>query len=114
MIVHKFFATMLCTLVAISTYAQALTEQKKVYTRADTLRGALRPERTCYDVTFYELNLTIDSQQRSISGSNKIVFKTLTAFQHMQIDLYENMQISAIQSAGRDLHFKREFNAVFV
>lgn len=30
------------------------------FTRADTLRGMLRPERTCYDVTFYDLHLRID------------------------------------------------------
>jgi hypothetical protein len=27
------------------------------FTQADTLRGALRPERTSFDVTYYELHL---------------------------------------------------------
>ncbi len=95
------------------SYAQ-LTEQKKSYTRADTLRGALRAERTCYDVTFYDLNVKIDTGERSITGSNKIVFKTLEDFQTLQIDLFENMKIISIASAGKELKYRREFNAVFV
>jgi len=94
--------------------AQSLLEQQDKYTMADTLRGSLRPERTCYDVTFYELNVRLDTEQQSLSGSNKIVFKVLHDFKTLQIDLYANMNIDSIISGGQKLNFKREFNAVFV
>lgn len=94
--------------------AQSLTDQKKTYTRADTLRGSLRPERTCYDVTYYELNIRVDTGARSIHGSNKMVFRVLDDFRVLQIDLFENLTLSRIVQAGKDLKFRREFNAVFV
>jgi aminopeptidase N len=94
--------------------AQSLIEQKKAYTMADTLRGSLRPERTCYDVTFYELNVKVDTATESITGSNKIFFKAMRDFSTMQIDLYSNMKIINITFEGRELRYRRVFNAVFV
>lgn len=94
--------------------AQSLLEQQDKYTRADTLRGSLRPERTCFDVTFYELNIKIDTGKQSIAGSNKIVFKTIEDFNTLQLDLYANMNIDSIISSGQKLKYRREFNAVFV
>ena len=94
--------------------AQSLVEQKKEYTRADTLRGSLRPERTCYDVTFYDLYVKIDTAEKSITGRNKIVFKATEAFNTLQLDLFDSMKIISIESYGRELRYRREFNAVFV
>ncbi|MES2622167.1 MAG: M1 family metallopeptidase [Bacteroidota bacterium] len=91
-----------------------LTDQSKTYTRADTLRGALRPERTCYDVTFYKLYVRLDTAQKSIVGNNKILFQVLEDFQTLQLDLFENMKIISITSSGKELKYRREFNAVFV
>lgn len=99
---------------ATSVYAQSLLNQKKTYTRADTLRGSLRPERTCYDVNYYDLNIKIDTARKSITGSNKIRFTALQDFNTLQIDLFENMNILAITCEGRSLNYKREANAVFV
>ena len=43
-------------------------------TRKDSLRGNLTPLRTCYDVTFYDLNIAIDEQDKLFpsygSGAN--------------------------------------------
>jgi hypothetical protein len=44
------------------------------YTRADTLRGALRPERTCFDVYFYDLRVKIIPITKRIEGGNTIYF----------------------------------------
>ena len=41
-------------------------------TRAEFLKGGLGPERTCYDVTAYHLDVRIDPAAKTISGSNKI------------------------------------------
>ena len=94
--------------------AQLLTTQKKAYTHADTLRGSLRPERTCYDVTFYELRIKVDTAAKSISGSNKIVFNVLEDFSTLQLDLFENMKVVSILSAGKELKYRRDGNAIFV
>jgi aminopeptidase N len=84
------------------------------YTRADTLRGALRPERTCFDVYYYDLKVRIIPKGKKISGSNDIYFIVLDSCRHIQIDLYENYTISSIRWNNQELDFMREFNAVFI
>ncbi|MBW8685985.1 carboxypeptidase-like regulatory domain-containing protein [Chitinophaga rhizophila] len=84
------------------------------FTRADTLRGQLSPLRSCYDVKFYYLDVTIDTSQRRLSGSNLIRYKVLEPFDRMQIDLYANMRIERILYNGKPLSYTREYDAVYV
>jgi aminopeptidase N len=91
-----------------------LLSQKKVFTRMDSLRGSLRPERTCFDVTFYNLSVDFDTIEKSISGRNAIYFKVTAASDKMQIDLAENLSIDKISYHNKPLNYTREFNAVFV
>lgn len=112
---RKTFALALILFTVFNTvYAQGLTTQKERYTRADTLRGSLRPERTCFDVTFYDLNIKLDTAERSITGSNRIVFNTIQDFNILQLDLFENMKVISITMGGKELKYLREANAVFV
>ena len=39
------------------------------FSRKDSLRGELTPLRTCYYVTFYNLDVTIDEKERFIERS---------------------------------------------
>lgn len=111
---RKNISFLLFVLLSVQLFAQSLVEQKKEYTRADTLRGSLRPERTCFDVTFYHLDVKIDTGNHSISGSNYIAFKAMADFKTLQLDLYDSMKISSITSHGARLNYRREFNAIFV
>jgi aminopeptidase N/cyclophilin family peptidyl-prolyl cis-trans isomerase len=84
-------------------------------TRAEILKGALTPERTCYDVTSYHLDLRIDPATKSIGGFNKITFRTMNDFTKMQVDLWSNLPISKIVFDDQaEATFTRELNAVFV
>jgi aminopeptidase N len=98
------------------------------FTRKDSLRGELTPFRTCYDVTYYNLNVTIDEKEKTIERSfNDIHFTSTSDFETIQIDLVKNMEILLIlfpdkklDSACYDveydyeLEFTREHDAVFV
>ena len=84
------------------------------FTRADTLRGKLTGLRTCYDVLFYDLNVTVNPAAKSIHGSNTIRFKAMHTFDRMQVDLFANMNIQKIRFQDTTLSFTREFNAVFI
>jgi len=97
-----------------SCEAQPVNSEKKIYTRADTLRGALRAERTCYDVIFYDLNVKVIPEKKAIEGSNKIIYKVKNDFKTLQIDLFRNMEIERIVSGSTSLKFRREYDAVFV
>lgn len=85
------------------------------YTRKDSLRGNLTSIRSCYDVTFYDLNVAIDEKEKSIERSyNCIYFKALSDFNMFQIDLAANMEIMLVEFEGNELDFSREFDAVYI
>ena len=85
------------------------------FIRADTLRGMLTPLRTCYDLSYYHLDIKVDTLTKSIQGSNKIQFKVVDDFDRMQVDLFENMPIEkVVDEDNRSLPFEREFGAVFI
>ena len=66
--------------------------QAQEFTRKDSLRGNLTPIRNCYDVTFYDLKVMIDEQEKSIEGSYNIIhFTAVENFEWFQIDLAANM-----------------------
>lgn len=87
---------------------------QETFTRKDTLRGSLRPERTCFDVLRYDLNITINPKEKSIIGYNEITFKVIEKSQKIQLDLFENLQIDSITCNKKTLTYNREFNAVFI
>lgn len=84
------------------------------FTRADTLQGKLTPLRTCYDVSFYHVDVKVDIDNKFISGNNKIRFQVVTPFQEMQVDLFANMRIEKILFQNKELSYTRDFNAVFI
>ncbi|WP_242927455.1 M1 family metallopeptidase [Pontibacter vulgaris] len=95
---------------AASVQAQKTTQ----FTRQDTLRGAITPERVWWDLTHYDLNVRVNPADSTIRGVNTIQYKVLTPNQLMQIDLQEPMNIQKITQNGKPLEFKRDGNAFFV
>lgn len=96
-----------------SSKAQLL-HNKQTFTKADTLRGKLTQLRTCYDVTYYDLKIAIDTTTQSIKGSNTIYFKSVTDFNKLQVDLFENMQVDKILFEQKPVAYKREFGAIYI
>ena len=84
------------------------------FTRRDSLQGGLRIERTCYDVKRYDLNITINPEQKSINGFNDISFEVMVPTQKIQLDLFDNMSIDSIVWNGKKLKYNRDNDAVFV
>lgn len=84
------------------------------FTRADTLRGSLSEARSCFDVTFYHLDIRLDIENRALKGSNEIRFQATSSFDSLQIDLFENMVIDSIVFEGNRVEFNREFAAVYL
>lgn len=103
-----------CSIVFYNTTSAQLLNNKPSFTRADTLRGMLSPLRTCYDINYYHLELTVNIDEKTIMGSNTFKFTAIQDFQNLQFDLFRNLAIKKIIYKGRALKFTREFNAVFV
>jgi aminopeptidase N len=88
--------------------------QRYRFTLADSLRGSLRPERTCYDVTHYDLRVRVDLATHSLSGHCRISFRARIGFNLLQLDLFDNLYLDSIVHQGRKLPFFRKAHAVFV
>ena len=59
-------ACLVLLLICLSSFAQSVFAQP--FTREDTLRGTLTPERSCFDVTYYDLDLRVDPATKTIPG----------------------------------------------
>ncbi len=111
---NKYLLGFLLAALAVHACAQDDFYRAYRFTPADTLRGMLRPERTCYDVTYYDLDISVDVKAKTISGHVDIAYRTVEDFETLQIDLYQNMNLSKIEFNGGRLSFRREHDAVFV
>lgn len=91
-----------------------LTVPKEHFTRRDTLQGGLRPERTSTDIQRYDLNITLDINNKKIVGYNDITFKVAENTSKIQIDLFENMNVDSIVYRNQKVLYKRELLATFI
>lgn len=87
---------------------------QKSFTRADTLRGSITPERAWWDLNHYHLAVEIFPETKSIKGSNTIRYRVVSEYQVLQLDLQEPLKITSIKQAGEELSFKREGAVHFV
>ena len=67
---NRIIATSLMLLISGLVIAQT-------FTYGDTLRGTLLPERSCYDITFYDLSLRVNPADSTIAGSNVFHFNVI-------------------------------------
>jgi aminopeptidase N len=98
---------------SISNVAGQSSPEKK-FTRQDTLRGTVTPERAWWNATYYHVEVTPDYDQKSIKGVNTITFKVLKAGDFLQLDLQEPMHIDSALYKGQPIMIQREGNAYFL
>lgn len=105
-------AWLLCSLVA----AQSTYYDNFPFTQADTVRGSLQPNRSGYDVTYYELEIDLDMEGEAIDAGRVLMeFRLTEAIEELQFDLFDNMQLKSVALNGQTLEgIRRKHNAVFV
>ncbi len=87
------------------------------FTRQDSLRGSNGRGRDWWDVLKYELQFSIDTATRRISGTNTITFRIIgTPKDSMQIDLQEGMQLGSFidPQTGEPRSYSREGNVYWI
>ena len=94
--------------IACANVRAQMFDNPTEFTRQDSLRGSITPEREWWDLTHPHLDVVVDIQLQSISGSNTISYKVLEPYDMMQIDLQEPMEITRIVQNGSELEFERE------
>jgi aminopeptidase N len=93
---------------------QLLSAQESQFTRQDSLRGSITPERTWWDLTYYHLDIAVDPDQKMISGKNTIHYKVLKEHNIMQIDLQPPLKIEKALQNNKELKITSEGNAHFI
>ena len=84
------------------------------FTRQDTLRGSVTPEREWWQLTYYHLDVEVIPSDSSLNGSVTIQYRVLKSPVKMQIDLQPPMRITRVTQNHRELNFVRDGNAWFV
>lgn len=89
--------------------------KQTVFSRQDSLRGRITPERAWWDVVMYDLHVTPNIEKFTISGSNTIYFKLVKkANRRMQIDLQEPLIIDSAFLNGVPVSFKQDGNVWYI
>ena len=94
--------------------AQGLLTEKNNFTRQDTLRGSITPEREWWDLTYYHLDIKVDPDNKFISGKNTIQYKVLEHDSVMQIDLQSPMKLLKAVQNDKELKIRHDGNAHFI
>lgn len=113
------FMTSLAILIAgcSSSTAQkstSLFSKNKTFTRQDSLRGSITPERSWWDLTYYHLNVTVNPDKKFIKGKNTVQYKVLKPYQVLQIDLQPPLKITKATQNNKELKIISEGNAHFI
>ncbi|CAL2086382.1 M1 family metallopeptidase [Tenacibaculum sp. 190524A05c] len=109
------FTVLFCTLFSLFSFGQnGLFQHNETFTRQDSLRGSITPERVWWDLTYYHLDISVDPDKRFIKGNNEIKYKVLKPSSTLQVDLQEPMKITKVTQNGKELTVRSEGNAHFV
>ena len=92
----------------------SITVVGQEFTRKDSLRGALLPERVWFDVDYYHLNLDVNPTSKLISGFNDVHFTVLSNSKVMQLDLFEHMIIDSVVYLNETCTYFRDYDAFFI
>jgi aminopeptidase N len=101
-------------LLACLAAPAVLSAQPRVFTRADTLRGSITPERAWWDVAFYDLAVRLSPSDSSISGTNRITYRVTAPAREMQVDLQRPLVLDSVVQGGQRLTARRDGNAFFI
>ena len=95
------------------TYFSGFAQQTN-FSKQDTLRGSITPERIWWNLLHYNLDFKVSPLSKSIEGSNLIRYEVLSQNQLMQIDLQPPMKITSVLENNKSLDYKRNGNAYYI
>lgn len=106
MMKQHLFITLFVSFTVLLSF-QAISQ--KAYTKSDTLRGTLTPERRWWNVTRYDIAIQPNYLQKTLQGSNNIGFTVTenSAGKKMQIDLKDPLAIDSVLFAGKKITFAK-------
>lgn len=104
---RPFFLTLLFLLIIGKSFSQG-------FTRQDSLRGSITPERAWWDLKHYTLDVTVNPNTKTISGKNTMRYTVLNSQNILQIDLQPPMKLEKVVQNGKALKKRTDGNAHFI
>jgi aminopeptidase N len=102
--------TFLLVLISFGSFAQ-----QQVFTLDDSLRGSVTPERVWWDLNFYDLNVRVQPESKSLTGKVTVRYTVLQPKNVLQIDLQPPLSITKVEQKGKTLSYtKKGKNAYFI
>jgi aminopeptidase N len=92
----------------------SITAQKNNFTKQDTLRGSITPERVWWDLKYYHLDIQVFPETKSIKGKNTVKYTVLKSHNVLQIDLQSPLKITSVLQDNDTLKVISEGNAHFI
>ena len=108
----KFFCCLGFQFMLLTLSVQAQIVPGK-FTREDTLRGNITPERAWWDLTYYDLQIRVDPASKSLQGSTTIVYRVLKPAQVLHFDLQAPLKVEKVIQAGQELAFSQQGEAAY-
>ncbi len=106
----KLIFFLICLFPFITACGQSKTP--KTFTREDSLRGSITPERAWWDLKYYELRVSVNPAEKAISGSVGVFYEVLKPsgglYQTLQIDLQPPLQIERVTQDGQELSYRKD------
>jgi aminopeptidase N len=94
--------------------AQYKAPADRIFTRQDSLRGSITPERAWWDLTYYHLDITVNPADSTINGTNTVTYRVIQPYKLMQIDLQEPLNLIKAVQNNNVLKFKREGSVYWI
>lgn len=107
------YAPLFILIFSLSAQAQ-MFDLKSDFSRQDTLKGAITPEREWWDLNYYHLFVEVNIEDKFFKGNNLVKYTVIEPFQVMQIDMQEPMKITKVEQDGVSLNFEREGSVYFI
>ena len=109
------FSILICTLLSCQeSRPHGNQYQLPELTPNNYLMGNLNENRSSYRVSFYDINIDFDIENKSLNGFVTIKAESISDLKRLQIDLAENLDIEKIIYQNKKLSFSREYDAVLV
>ncbi|CAM1333721.1 M1 family metallopeptidase [Tenacibaculum aestuariivivum] len=111
----KLITILFFSIICSNAFTQtSLFEYTKNFTRQDSLRGTITPERIWWNLTYYHLDIHVNPDKKFIYGKNTVQYKVIKPHNILQIDLQAPLKITKVIQNGKKLKVVSEGNAHFI
>jgi aminopeptidase N len=102
---------LLALVLSVCTAGLLQAQNQRAFTKTDSLRGTITPERAWWDLTKYDLEIQPDYLAKTLKGVNTISYTVVqnNGTTKMQIDLKDPLSIDQVVDAtGKKYSFKKD------